>query len=365
MNRRRVALLGVLVVVAVVGVFVLRGSSSDDRERNATVSLIGATCKKPGAIKKSGGVSYVCGKIRKAKKNQGIYYGVAVVKKWRCENLGTTRFQNGIFSVCSGGKDRKKRKWALTVPMPVSVQAVLDREESTVAGALEASGIPIPPEIVKLPGMIGPVAGPTTTSAPTATTTVAAQSTTPAPVGSTATTLPATTVPPTTSAPSTSTAPSMTTAPPTPTTIVARTVACAEGGPCGNGDRGPAGGVVLVIQDEEGTGTGVFEVAPATWYIKQRDAKTYVERFVFGSQSDWRLPTNREIVAMHANRSLFVCPTAKRCAQGFANDFYFFEFPNPGPENVRSFDFAKESVRYDAQSFAYLRPVRSISGAAG
>ena len=137
--------------------------SSDSRDRNA-VSLIGTTCKKPGTIKKVGGVSFVCGHIKRAKPKEGLYYGVAAVKNWICAKPGATRYQNGIFSVCSGGSKAKSRKWALTVPMPVAVSAIIEKEETSSPGALETIGVPIPDGLVNIPGAVGPLVGASTTT---------------------------------------------------------------------------------------------------------------------------------------------------------------------------------------------------------
>ena len=423
MKKSRIIVLLVVIVAAVIGVVVVRGSSSSDRERNAGVSLIGASCKKPGAIKKAGGITYVCGKIRKAKKNEGLYYGVAAIKNWRCDKPGATRFQNGIFSVCSGGKDRKKRKWALTVPMPISVKAIIEPDESSVSGALEAAGIPIPPEIVKLPGMVGPIVVPTTTvvavpgtqapAAPTETssvatttpqagetnvdsttvaptttdsgiTTDAVSTTTGVPVATTTTTTtttptttiaPATTVRSTTSTtdePTTTTAAATTeideatttTAAPT-TTVPTKVLTCAEGGACKNGDIGPAGGTVLVWENERDATAGVFEIAPVTWYLKANKAFAYADRLVYGAKSDWRLPIIEELAAVAANRNLFTCPGVKRCAKGFANNVYFFNAEPAGNNAVRGFHLVEGFVTPDQSVSAYLRPVRSITGAVG
>lgn len=167
------------------------GGSSESRDRNA-MSLIGTSCKKPGSIKTIAGVSYVCGHIKRAKPKEGLYYGVAAIKNWICAKPGATRYQNGIFSVCSGGSKAKSRKWALTVPMPVSVSAIIEKEESSAPGALETIGVPIPDGLVNLPGSVGPMVGAsTTTLAPTSgssSSSLAATTTSTSTVGETTTT---------------------------------------------------------------------------------------------------------------------------------------------------------------------------------
>lgn len=140
------------------------GGSSDSRDRNVGVSLAGTTCTKLGEVSKKKGSSYVCAAVSlkgagAAAKKNGILYGVAAVKNWRCEKLGTTRYQNGVFSVCSGGKDKKSRKWALTVALPANITSLVSLSETTQAGALEAIGVTPPPELVPAPGPNVPVAG--------------------------------------------------------------------------------------------------------------------------------------------------------------------------------------------------------------
>jgi hypothetical protein len=135
--------------------------SSDSRVRNTRANAVGTECATPGKITKKGGISYVCARVKskptagaasaKTTTNKGILYGVATIKNWRCARLGANRFQNGIFSVCSGGSNSKARKWALTTPLPGSVVAELQDRQSTTRGALEESGIEVPIGLVLLP----------------------------------------------------------------------------------------------------------------------------------------------------------------------------------------------------------------------
>ena len=433
------------------------GGSSDSRDRNV-FTLIGQSCRKPGAIKKAGGVSYVCGHIRKAKPKQGIYYGVAAVKNWKCVKLGTSRYQNGIFSVCSGGAKPSSRKWALTVPVPVGLVVGLERDEATVYGALEAAAIPVPEEFAKLPKSMGNlVEASTTTINPTSTSgsvTTTAGSTsspqspesqpgapttgvqpnelqTPTTVGvdstvSTVTVAPGTTassLPPTTAGsiiPSATTAtptivtsttvspttiprtsttattvvavtdapastsavttvaptvPATTTAPITvaptepPTTAETTTVApttiappviiakltCATGGKCAPGDKGPAGGTVVLVEPGN-----LIEVAPVTWYVRGEVSELVPLRLTYGNKNDWRMPTSGEMVRMRASRGLFRCANSKRCALGFANAKYW----SNGQDSIQTVDFAGVGPAEDAAIRAshYIRPVRSLVG---
>ena len=434
-------------IVASLTLLTACGGSSESRDRNV-FTLIGQSCRKPGAIKKVGGVSYVCGHIRKAKPKQGIYYGVAAVKNWKCVKLGTSRYQNGIFSVCSGGAKASSRKWALTVPVPVGLVVGLERDEATAYGALEAAAIPVPEEFAKLPksmgnlveasttiatpsstsGVIGTVAGstsslqspvsqpgsPTTGVQPndletpttvgvdsTVATTVVAPGTTassspPTSAGSiipSATTVTPTTAPRTsttetttvavTDAPASTSAvttvaptvPATTTAPITvaptepPTTAEATTVVpttaappviiakltCATGGKCAPGDRGPAGGTVVLV----GPGN-LIEVAPVTWYVRGEVSELVPLRLTYGNKNDWRMPTSDEMVRIRTSRGLFRCPNSKRCALGFANAKYW----SNGQDSIQTVDFAGVGPAEDAAIRAshYIRPVRSLVG---
>lgn len=155
--RRHVAILLALVFLA----SACGSESSESRVRNTRANLVGTQCDKPGKVTKKGGISYVCARVKskpvagaasaKTTTNKGILYGVATIKNWRCVRLGATRFQNGIFSVCSGGSNAKTRKWALTTPLPGSVATEIQDRQSTASGALEESGIEVPIGLVLLP----------------------------------------------------------------------------------------------------------------------------------------------------------------------------------------------------------------------
>lgn len=208
MKKSRVFAALVLLAVLIALLVSRCSSPSDGPTPSADLSLIGSTCDKPGEIAEADGASFVCVARRpnaETSQETAIYYAVATEKAWRCERPGETRVRDGIFSVCAGGKDAKKRKWVLTVPLPVAVAAFVDEGASTAPGALEQVGVSIPEQIAQLPGMQEfAVDQPTTTvSATTTPGAIAPDTTAPVTTGS-ETTAPGTTVPGTTS-PETST----------------------------------------------------------------------------------------------------------------------------------------------------------------
>jgi hypothetical protein len=186
----RTKFIGIACVLVMASVIVSCGGDGSSRDRNVSTggaaSVIGTSCKELGKITKKKGVSYVCARVKPRAgaaaasfgPKSGILYGVAVVKNWRCEKLGGTRYQNGIFSVCSGGNSRKSRKWALTTPLPVAVAALVDAAETSRIGSLEEAGVAVPVGLAPGPADIaasqqaqavsgdgtGPIIGTTTTS---------------------------------------------------------------------------------------------------------------------------------------------------------------------------------------------------------
>ena len=395
------------------------GSGDASRDRNVGVALAGSTCTKLGEVSKKRGSSYVCAAVKlkgagAAAKKSGILYGVAAIKNWQCDKLGATRYQNGVFSVCSGGKSKKSRKWALTVALPANITSLVLPSESTQSGALEAIGVTPPPELVPAPGPniqvvegvasgdgTGAIVGTTTTStlppafvvkqAPSvaetattpapATTSLAAATTTEAPqtttaepttttVAATTTQGPATTAPmsttvvattmeatTTTAAPTTTEAVTTTVAP-TTTTTIPRDLTCAEGGVCKQGDTGPAGGIVVLSNFDLSAPGRLIEVAPVTWYASYQRGNNFAEGLVYGRKSDWRLPTFLELMAMRRDRALFRCPGVKRCSRGFANAVYLAANENQGVKGVNfgGLDLMATNVT----GSAYVRPVRTI-----
>lgn len=406
MKKSRVFVLLVVLLALLLLLLSRCGSSSDGPTPSADLSLIGMSCDSPGETARVDGADFVCVSVTAAEGTEeakAIYYGVAAETETVCDDPGAKRKTNRIVEVCSGGKDAKKRKWVLTTPVPLSVSAFIDAADSTDPGALEEAGVAIPEPIAALPGMQEfAVAESTTTQAPTSTvsasteaptlsdggtttsesatttgettTTTEEATTTLAPVttltattttGEATTSTIASTTTATEESTTTATAPTTTVGGAT-TTVAAAVLTCAEGGPCKNGDIGPGGGTVLVWENEAEATGGVFEIAPVTWYLRNNiPAAAYADRLVYGSKSDWRLPRLEELTAVVANRNIFTCPGAKRCAKGFANALYLFNEPFSDRSIVRGFHLENRLVESSVEVFGYVRPVRSISGAVG
>jgi hypothetical protein len=149
-----------------------------------------------------------------------------------------------------------------------------------------------------------------------------------------------------------------------PTTVVATTVTppvvvgkltCATGGKCAPGDKGPAGGTVVLVEPG-----ALIEVAPVTWYVRGELSELVSERLTYGGKNDWRTPTTFELSRMRDLRKLFRCPNAKRCALGFANAKYW----SNGTDSIQTVDFAGAGPAEDAaiRSSHFIRPVRSLIG---
>ena len=401
------AVVAIVIVLVVIGLLLARCSSSSSSpsdtqaatpasQPSAELSLIGVQCETPGEVVEEDGASFVCTPSKKAGEVAAIYYGVATPVDEQCDSPGKTRFVEGIFSVCANDVEPKKRKWLVTVPLPVAVTAFIESGDSTEPGALEETGVTIPEAIAALPGMQEfAVASPTTQASPTTTevnppTTQAAPTTAEDP---TTTEAPTSTVSPVTTqvAPTTTEANPTTTQEPAPTVAPVTTLApvttavtagaptCAQGGPCATGDAGPGGGTVLVLTAKDGTIESIFEVAPVTWYSTWWTATDHAAKLVFGSKDDWRLPTIEESMLMARSRSLFTCPGKKRCARGFSGGYYWslrddvngkimLESPTGGTKLAHSLTkvwFDRYSVEASLVGGAYVRPVRWIIEAPG
>lgn len=403
-TRIVIAIVIALVVLALLLARCSSSSSSPSDTQAATpasqpteeLSLLGVQCETPGEVVEKLGASFVCTPTKKAGETKAIYYGVATPADELCDAPGKTRSVEGVFSVCADDSEPTKRKWLVTVPMPVAVTAFIEPGDSTEPAALEETGVTVPEAIAALPGMqefavASPTTEPATTVAPTSSqattasttpqTTTAGETTIPE---STTTAAPTTTdettttgAPATTAAPTTTVAPAITAAPTTteeptttvspattaaPTTTAAEVVlTCAQGGACNNGDTGPGGGTVLVLKGENDVIESVFEVAPVTWYTTVWKAPDYATKLVFGSKDDWRLPTILEAALMAQSRNLFTCPGSKRCARGFSKGDYWSTGNSP---ELRAVRFKTSEVIPGKIGGAYVRPVRSI-GAPG
>ena len=394
------AVVAIVIVLVVIGLLLARCSSSSSSpsdtqaatpasQPSAELSLIGVQCDTPGEVVEEDGASFVCTPSKKAGEAAAMYYGVATPVDEQCDSPGKTRSIEGIFSVCANDVEPKKRKWLVTVPLPVAVTAFIESGDSTEPGALEETGVTIPEAIAALPGMQEfAVASPTTQASPTTTeanpTTTQEPATTIAPVTTvspvTTQVAPTTTEasPTTTQEPATTVAPVTTLAPVT-TTVTAGAPTCAQGGPCATGDAGPGGGTVLVLTAKDGTIESIFEVAPVTWYSTWWTATDHAAKLVFGSKDDWRLPTVEEGMLMARSRNLFTCPGKKRCARGFSGDRYWslaedvngtimLESLTDGTKlahSLRKVWFDRFSVEPSPIGGAYVRPVRWIIEAPG
>ena len=394
------AVVAIVIVLVVIGLLLARCSSSSSSpsdtqaatpasQPSAELSLIGVQCETPGEVVEEDGASFVCTPSKKAGEAAAMYYGVATPVDEQCDSPGKTRSIEGIFSVCANDVEPKKRKWLVTVPLPVAVTAFIESGDSTEPGALEETGVTIPEAIAALPGMQEfAVASPTTQASPTTTeanpTTTQEPATTIAPVTTvspvTTQVAPTTTEasPTTTQEPATTVAPVTTLAPVT-TTVTAGAPTCAQGGPCATGDAGPGGGTVLVLTAKDGTIESIFEVAPVTWYSTWWTATDHAAKLVFGSKDDWRLPTVEEGMLMARSRNLFTCPGKKRCARGFSGDRYWslaedvngtimLESLTDGTKlahSLRKVWFDRFSVEPSPIGGAYVRPVRWIIEAPG
>ena len=404
------AVVAIVIVLVVIGLLLARCSSSSSSpsdtqaatpasQPSAELSLIGVQCDTPGEVVEEDGASFVCTPSKKAGEVAAIYYGVATPADEQCDSPGKTRSVEGIFSVCANDVEPKKRKWLVTVPLPVAVTAFIESGDSTEPGALEETGVTIPEAIAALPGMQEfAVASPTTQASPTTTeanptttqasptTTEASPTTTQASPTTTEASPTTTQVAPTTTeaSPTTTQEPATTVAPvttlaPVTTTVTAGAPTCAQGGPCATGDAGPGGGTVLVLTAKDGTIESIFEVAPVTWYSTWWTATDHAAKLVFGSKDDWRLPTVEEGMLMARSRNLFTCPGKKRCARGFSGDRYWslaedvngtimLESLTDGTKlahSLRKVWFDRFSVEPSPIGGAYVRPVRWIIEAPG
>ena len=221
----RVALALVVSIALGAGVVSCGSSSSDSRQRNATL-VAGTKCKTAGQVKTISKQKVVCATLPTGK----FWYSVAKEKNWVCIKLGGNRKQVGVFSVC-GKNSKGKRRWHFTnilMPIPKGLQ-------STEPGAIEyvdrlnptGDSIPLPDNPAKL-GVTE-----TTTVPGETTTTVLGDTTVPAEVTTT-------------------------------TEFIAPEVKCTTK----VGDTGPGGGVVFIDASTAGNSTGeCFEAAPATWAL--------------------------------------------------------------------------------------------------
>ena len=360
-SASRAALTFLLICALGTGVVSCGGSSSDSRQRNATL-VAGTKCKTAGQVKTISKQKVVCATLPSGK----FWYAVAKEKPWVCIKLGGNRKQVGVFSVC-GKNSKGKRRWFFTnilMPTPKGFQ-------STEPGAIEyvdklnptGDSIPLPPR----PTASGTEETTTTTPGTTVpgetTTTVLGDTTVPAEVTTT-------------------------------TEFVATEVKCAAK----VGDTGPGGGIVFIDASTAGNAAGVcFEAAPAIWALpwgcgttmlvtenlaigtgkentaaivdgcaaaedqKVMYAAKFANQLRAGGKDDWFLPSQDELKELYTQRKLFaVCGTGK-CAADLAASIYWSSSQG-GASDAVAIDFVAGSdpVNEPQKTIHFVRPVRSF-----
>ncbi len=381
----------IVIAIVVLALLLARCSSSSSSpadtqaatpasEPSEELLFIGVQCETPGEVVEGSGASFVCTPTKKAGETEAIYYGVATPADEPCDAPGKTRSVEGVFSVCADDGEPTKRKWLVTVPMPVAVAAFIESGDSTEPAALEETGVTIPEAIAALPGMQEFDVAPTTTEPATTvapTTSQATTATTEAATATTAVVVVTTTEVPstTTSAPTTTEAPAPTVTPTTAspaTSVVAPTVpattttapkvkpaTCADGGPCNVGDTGPAGGIILLANFMLNEPPTLIEVAPTTWFGKAATVKLYVEKLSYGGFDDWVVPNRSQLLTMRRERARFACALGTRCTSGF-NPSTYWAAATADPTDTVSFAGAGDPQTAAPGTSHFIRPIRVI-----
>jgi hypothetical protein len=358
----RVALALFLCFALGAGVVSCGGSSSDSRQRNATL-VAGTKCKTAGQVKTISKQKVVCATLPSGK----FWYAIAKEKPWVCIKLGGNRKQVGVFSVC-GKNSKGKRRWFFTnilMPTPKGLQ-------STEPGAIEyvdklnptGPSIPLPDNPVKLGIPETTVPGETTTTVFGETTTTAVGVTT--------------------------VAPEITTT----TEFIAPEVKCTTK----VGDTGPGGGVVFIDASTAGNNTGqCFEAAPATWALSWGCGSTmlvtedlaigmgkantaaivagcaagedqtsmfaakFADQLRAGGKDDWFLPSQDELAELYAQRELFADCGEGQCAADLAASTYWSS-SHGGAGDAVSMNFVdgSEPLNEPQKTIRFVRPVRSF-----
>ena len=358
----RVALALVVSIALGAGVVSCGSSSSDTRQRNATL-IAGTKCKTAGQVKTISKQKVICATLPTGK----FWYSVAKEKNWVCIKLGGNRKQVGVFSVC-GKNSKGKRRWHFTnilMPIPKGLQ-------STEPGAIEyvdklnptGPSIPLPDNPVKLGIPETTVPGETTTTVFGETTTTAVGVTT--------------------------VAPEITTT----TEFIAPEVKCTTK----VGDTGPGGGVVFIDASTAGNNTGqCFEAAPATWALSWGCGSTmlvtedlaigmgkantaaivagcaagedqtsmfaakFADQLRAGGKDDWFLPSQDELAELYAQRELFADCGEGQCAADLAASTYWSS-SHGGAGDAVSMNFVdgSEPLNEPQKTIRFVRPVRSF-----
>ncbi len=361
-SASRAALTFLLICALGTGVVSCGSSSSDSRQRNATL-VAGTKCKTAGQVKTISKQKVICATLPTGK----FWYSVAKEKNWVCIKLGGNRKQVGVFSVC-GKNSKGKRRWYFTnilMPLPKGLA-------STEPGAIEyvdklnptGDSIPLPPRPTASGTEETTTTAPGTTVPGETTTTVLGDTTVPAEVTTT-------------------------------TEFVAPEVKCTAK----VGDTGPGGGLVFIDASTAGNAAGVcFEAAPATWALpwgcensvvepstdlaigtgKENtvamldlcergevppplNAASFADQLRAGGKDDWFLPSQDELKELYTQRKLFaVCGTGK-CAADLAASIYWSSSQG-GASDAIAIDFVAGSdpVNEPQKTIHFVRPVRSF-----
>ena len=358
-SASRAALTFLLLFALGLGVVSCGSSSSDSRQRNATL-VAGTKCTSAGQVKTISKQKVICATLPTGK----FWYGIAKEKPtWVCIKLGGNRKQVGVFSVC-GKNSKGKRRWFFTnvlMPAPKGLA-------STDLGAIEyveklnptGDSIPLPDN----PAALGIVETTTTTLTGETTTTVLGDTTVPAEVTTT-------------------------------TEFIAPEVKCTAK----VGDTGPGGGLVFIDASTVGNNSGeCFEAAPATWalpwgcensvvepttglamgtgkentvamldlcelgeVLPPLNAASFADQLRAGGKDDWFLPSQDELKELYTQRKLFaVCGTGK-CAADLAASIYWSSSQG-GASDAVAIDFVAGSdpVNEPQKTIHFVRPVRSF-----
>jgi|GEM_PF-2476637 len=359
----RVALALLVSIALGAGIVSCGSSSSDTRQRNATL-IAGTKCKTAGQVRTISKQKVICATLPTGK----FWYSVAKEKNWVCIKLGGNRKQVGVFSVC-GKNSKGKRRWHFTnilMPIPKGLQ-------STEPGAIEyvdklnptGDSIPLPDNPAKL-GVAE------TTTVPGETTTTVLGETTTTVLGDT--TVPAEVT--------------------TTTEFIAPEVKCTTK----VGDTGPGGGVVFIDASTAGNSTGeCFEAAPATWALswgcgttmlvtedltigmgKENTAAIvagcaagedqttmfaakFADQLRAGGKDDWFLPSQDELAELYAQRKLFADCGEAQCADDLAASTYWSSSHGGANEAVSiNFVAGNEPLNEPQKTIRFVRPVRSF-----
>ena len=357
-SASRAALTFLLLFALGLGVVSCGSSSSDSRQRNATL-VAGTKCTSAGQVKTISKQKVICATLPTGK----FWYGIAKEKPtWVCIKLGGNRKQVGVFSVC-GKNSKGKRRWFFTnvlMPAPKGLA-------STDLGAIEyveklnptGDSIPLPDN----PAALGIVETTTTTLTGETTTTVLGDTTVPAEVTTT-------------------------------TEFVAPEVKCTAK----VGDTGPGGGLVFIDASTAGNAAGVcFEAAPATWAlpwgcgttmlvtenlvigtgkentaaivagcVAGEDQKTmfaakFADQLRAGGKDDWFLPSQDELKELYAQRKIFADCGDAECAPDLAASTYWSSSHGDANEAFAiNFVAGEDPVSSAQKTIHFVRPVRSF-----